>query len=113
KLQYDRVAEPSEAAIPNQFFPVDVVTLRIGIRLHQTNSVGCSGRQRATQISNHDLAVIFDCLADGKLALTGLLTADDLPFQFFTTIEIDAVRIGHMTAGPDDNQIILFSHLSV
>src|SRR5207244_8214673 len=46
KRQYDRVAGPSEAAIPNQFFPVDVVTLRIGIRLHQTNSVVCSGRQR-------------------------------------------------------------------
>src|SRR5438132_11568869 len=32
--QYDRVAESSETAIPNQFLAVRVVTLRIGICLH-------------------------------------------------------------------------------
>src|SRR5439155_3366664 len=109
KRQDDRVAEPSEAAIPNQLLASHVVTLRIGISFHEANSVGRSGRERATQISNHDLAVIFDCLADGKLALGGLLAVDDLPFQFFTSVEIDAVRIGDMTAGPDDVEIIFLS----
>src|ERR1700674_2709591 len=49
-------------------------------------------------MSDDDFGVVFDRFADWKLALHGLLAADDFPLKLFPGIEVDAFRIRYMAA---------------
>lgn len=60
-------------------------------------------------MSDDDLAVVFDWIVDWKLALCRLLATNYFPPQFVTSVEIDAFRIGYVTAGTDNVEIILLA----
>src|ERR1700682_1961008 len=59
-----------------------------------------------------DLGIVFDWIGDGKLALGGLLAANDFPFEFFARVEIDAARIRHVAPRTHNVEIIFLARFA-
>src|SRR5262249_1782187 len=71
--KHDCISQPPNTAVPYQLIAFDVVALRVGVSLFESDSVRCPGGERLCKMGHHYLAGVAGIL-NGKRPLSCLLT---------------------------------------